>query len=249
MAKKKSGGLRFWRIVKRTLLFLFIAQLLYIVVLRWVNPPITITQIASVFAGDGLKRDYIGDDEIPAHMKLAVIASEDQLFPDHGGFDWKSIQKAMAYNKKKPGRVHGASTISQQVAKNVFLWQGRSWLRKGLEIYFTKMIEWVWGKERILSVYLNVIEMGRGIYGVEAAAQHYFKKGATQLTRREAALIAACLPAPKRFQPTAAGYVQRRAAWIGVQMNHLQGDPDVRRVAGMKVAKEKKVLNRKERKS
>jgi monofunctional glycosyltransferase len=239
MAKKKSGGSSFWRTVKRTLLILFLAQLLYIVVLRWIDPPVTLTQLGSVFAGDGLKRDYIADDAIPSHMKLAVIASEDQLFPDHGGFDWKSIEKAMAYNKKKPGRVRGASTISQQVAKNVFLWQGRSWLRKGLEIYFTKMIEWIWGKERILSVYLNVIEMGRGVYGVEAAAQHYFKKPAARLTRREAALIAACLPNPKRFQPTSGGYVQRRAGVIQAGMNFLQRDPDVRRVIGLKVKREK----------
>jgi monofunctional biosynthetic peptidoglycan transglycosylase len=235
MAKKgKKGSSRFWRIVKRTLLYLFIFQLLYIVVLRWVNPPITMTQLGAVFSGDGLKRDYVSGDEIPAHMRLAVIASEDQLYPDHGGFDWKSIEKAMAYNKRKPGRVRGASTISQQVAKNVFLWQGRSWIRKGLEIYFTKMIEWIWGKERILDVYLNVIEMGRGIYGVEAASQYYFHKPASQLSRREAALIAACLPNPKRFQPLAPGYVQRRGGWIVVQMNHLQGDADIRRVIGLK---------------
>ncbi|RYD90514.1 MAG: monofunctional biosynthetic peptidoglycan transglycosylase, partial [Sphingobacteriales bacterium] len=154
-------------------------------------------------------------------------------------FDWKSIEKAQEYNKKKPGRVHGASTISQQTAKNVFLWQGRSWLRKGLEVYFTKMIEWIWGKERILEVYLNVIEMGRGVYGVEAAAQHYFHKPAAQLTQREAALIAACLPNPKRFQPGNPGYVQRRAASIQANMNFLRRDLDVRRVIGAAAVKEK----------
>ncbi|RYY98948.1 MAG: monofunctional biosynthetic peptidoglycan transglycosylase [Chitinophagaceae bacterium] len=234
--KKRRG---FWRILKRTLLALFIAQLLYIVVLRWVNPPITLTQVGALIDGDGLKRDYVSRGEVPAHMRLAVISSEDQAFPDHGGFDWKSIEKAMDYNKKKPGRVRGASTISQQVAKNVFLWQGRSWVRKGLEVYFTKMIEWIWGKERILDVYLNVIEMGRGVYGVEAASQHYFGKPAAKLSRREAALIAACLPNPKRFMPTAGGYVQRRAGWIGTQMNFLQGDADVRRVTGLEVKSEK----------
>ncbi|RYZ18915.1 MAG: monofunctional biosynthetic peptidoglycan transglycosylase [Chitinophagaceae bacterium] len=240
MAKKKQQPPRFWRIVRRTLLVLFLAQLVYIVLLRWVDPPITLTQLGSVFAGDGLKRDYIADDAIPVNMKLAVIASEDQLFPDHGGFDWKSIEKAREYNDRKPGRVRGASTISQQVAKNVFLWQGRSWLRKGLEVYFTKMIEWIWGKERILSVYLNVIEMGRGVYGIEAAAQHYFKKPASALSRREAALIAACLPNPKRFQPSAGGYVQRRAASIQAGMNFLQRDADVQRVTGMAGKKEGK---------
>src|SRR4029078_6116591 len=128
------------------------------------------------------------------------IASEDQLFADHEGFDWKSIKKTMRYNARKPGRIRGASTISQQVAKNVFLWQGKSWFRKGLEVYFTFMIEVFWGKKRILEVYLNVIEMGDGIFGIEAAAQSYFGKPANTLSRQEAAMIAACLPSPKRYK-------------------------------------------------
>ncbi|WP_165917251.1 monofunctional biosynthetic peptidoglycan transglycosylase [Flaviaesturariibacter aridisoli] len=255
MSRNGKKGSRLWRIVKRTILVLFIAQLAYIVLLKWVDPPLTLTQLGAVIGGDGLKRDYIS--EVPVNMKLAVIASEDQLFPDHGGFDWKSIEKAQAYNKRKPGRVHGASTISQQTAKNVFLWQGRSWLRKGLEVYFTKMIEWIWGKERILEVYLNVIEMGRGVYGVEAAAQHYFGKPAAGLSRREAALIAACLPAPKRCQPANGGYVQRRASSIVANMAFLQRDPDVQRVIGLGTEKAetgvkenegKKGRNRKEKK-
>lgn len=142
------------------------------------DPPITFTQLGSVLTGDGLKRDYVDYDEMSPNIKLAVIASEDQIFPDHNGFDIKSIKKAMAYNEKKPGRIRGASTISQQVAKNVFLWQGRSWIRKGFEVYFTFMIELVWGKKRILEMYLNVAEMGKGIYGVEAASRAYFKKSA-----------------------------------------------------------------------
>jgi monofunctional biosynthetic peptidoglycan transglycosylase len=229
--KGKRKGSVIWRFIRWFFLILFIGQLLYIILLRWVNPPITLTQLGSVFAGDGLKRDYIPGDEIPPAMKLAVIASEDQIFPDHTGFDWKSIDKAMKYNKKKPNRIRGASTISQQVAKNVFLWQGRSWLRKGLEIYFTKMIEWIWGKRRIMDVYLNVIEMGKGIYGVEAAAQQYFKKSAAKLSRKEASLIAACLPAPKRFSPQPPSfYVSRRSAWIQAQMRYLERDPDVQTV-------------------
>ncbi|MDB5197124.1 MAG: mtgA [Flaviaesturariibacter sp.] len=248
--KKQSVGRRIWRFIKRLFLILFITQFLYIILLRWVNPPITLTQIGSLLDGDGLKRDYIDDDTIPYTMKLAVIASEDQVFPDHGGFDWKSIEKAMAYNKKKPNRVRGASTISQQVAKNVFLWQGRSWIRKGLEIYFTKMIEWIWGKKRILSVYLNVIEMGKGIYGIEAAAQHYFKKPAKSLTRKEASLIAACLPNPKRFIPTPPSFfVGNRSNWIQGQMRYLETDPDVvaviRKTEGP--AKEKPAPKQKER--
>jgi monofunctional biosynthetic peptidoglycan transglycosylase len=225
---KSSSGNPFWRWIKRIFIFLFVFQLFYIVILKWINPPFTLTQVGSLFGGDGLKRDYVNGDEISYQLRLAVIASEDQIFPDHGGFDWKNIKKAMEYNKKKPGRVRGASTISQQVAKNVFLWQGRSWIRKGLEIYFTKMIEWIWGKKRILEVYLNVIEMGKGIYGAEAAAQAYFNKPAAKLTRKEAALIAACLPNPKKYTvKPLSGYVATKSGWIQRQMRHLEGDPDV----------------------
>ena len=132
---------RIWWWTKRIFIILFIAQFVYIILLKWVNPPITITQFASWIGGHGLKRDYVSGKSISFNAKLAVIASEDQLFADHGGFDWKSIQKAMKYNEKKPGRIRGASTISQQVAKNVFLWQGKSFFRKGLEAYFTFIIE------------------------------------------------------------------------------------------------------------
>jgi monofunctional biosynthetic peptidoglycan transglycosylase len=222
---------RIWLWTKRLFLALFIAQLLYIIVLKWIDPPLTLTQLGSWVSGDGLKRDYVSGDEISSNLKLAVIASEDQIYPDHSGFDWKNIKKAMAYNEKKPNRVRGASTISQQVAKNVFLWQGRDWIRKGLEIYFTKMIEWIWGKERILEVYLNVIEMGKGIYGAEAAAQSYFGKPAKNLTRREAAMIAACLPNPKvlTVKPMHR-QVASRSSWVVGQMNYLQKDPDVQAV-------------------
>jgi monofunctional biosynthetic peptidoglycan transglycosylase len=163
--------LRVFRIIKRIFLILFFGQFIYIIALKWVDPPITFTQFWSWITGDGLKRDYVRYDQMSPNIKLAVISSEDQVFPDHNGFDFKSIKKAMAYNEKKPGRIKGASTISQQVAKNVFLWQGRSWIRKGFEVYFTFMIELLWSKQRILEMYLNVAEMGKGIYGVEAAFQ------------------------------------------------------------------------------
>ncbi len=225
----KKGSI--WKWVKRVFLFLFLAQLFYIIILKWVDPPITLTQLGSVFRGDGLKRDYVAGDDLSYNMKLAVISSEDQVFPDHDGFDWKSINKAMKNNERKPDRVKGASTISQQTAKNVFLWQGRSWVRKGLEVYFTKMIEWIWGKKRILEVYLNVIEMGRGIYGSEAAAQAYFKKPASKLTRREAAMIAACLPNPKKFTvKPLSRYVAGRCAWVQLQMRVLEADADVQAI-------------------
>jgi monofunctional biosynthetic peptidoglycan transglycosylase len=164
--------------------------------------------------------------------KLAVIASEDQLFPDHNGFDIKGIERALAFNKKKKGKkIRGASTISQQVAKNVFLWQGRSWFRKGLEVYFTFMIELVWSKERILEVYLNEAEMGKGIFGIEAAAKKYFKKPAARLTRTEAAMIAASLPNPVRYtvKPVST-YVSRKYPWVLRQMNNLDGDPDILKI-------------------
>lgn len=229
--KSKPGKTSFWTWVKRVVLALFILQLVYIIALKWMNPPVTLTQLQSLFTGNGLKRDYVSGDELSYNMKLAVVSSEDQVFPDHGGFDWKSIEKAMKYNKKKPNRIRGASTISQQVAKNVFLWQGRDWIRKGLEIYFTKMIEWIWGKERILDVYLNVIEMGKGIFGAEAAAQYYFKKPAKKLTRREAAMIAACLPNPKKYTvKPASSFVQAKSGWILQQMNNLEGDPDLQKI-------------------
>ena len=148
--KQPSPLLKIWRWTRKAFITLFLLQLLYIVLLRWVNPPITITQLVSWVSGHGLKRDYVSGNSISPNARLAVIASEDQLFPDHEGFDWKSIEKARKYNAKKPGRVRGASTISQQVAKNVFLWQGGGWFRKGLDVYFTFMIETLYNKKRIL---------------------------------------------------------------------------------------------------
>ena len=230
-SKSKSKRARIWTWIKKIFIILFLLQLFYIIVLKWMDPPFTLTQLYSLFSGDGLKRDYVNDDEISYNMKLAVVSSEDQIFPDHSGFDWKSIEKAMSYNKRKPNRIRGASTISQQVAKNVFLWQGRDWIRKGLEIYFTKMIEWIWGKKRILEVYLNVIEMGKGVFGAEAAAQQYFRKPAKKLTRREAAMIAACLPNPAKYTiKPPAPYVVVKSGWIMRQMNNLQGDSDLQKI-------------------
>ncbi|HZY79266.1 MAG TPA: monofunctional biosynthetic peptidoglycan transglycosylase [Cyclobacteriaceae bacterium] len=219
--------LRIWGWVWKTLSILFILHLFYILLLRWVNPPITTTQLSRWMNGDGLTRDYVGWDEISVPMKLAVISSEDQLFPFHNGFDWKSIQEAAQKNKKSK-RVRGASTISQQVAKNVFLWQGRSWLRKGLEVYFTFMIELAWGKKRILEVYLNVAETGKGTFGVEAAARKYFKKPASKLTQTEAAMIAAALPNPKRYTlKPVSSYVLSHYGHVVTQMNNLIFVPEV----------------------
>jgi monofunctional biosynthetic peptidoglycan transglycosylase len=214
--------------IKKILLWIFVIQLVYIFLCKWVDPPITITQITNSFEGEGLKRDYIGYNEMGRNIKLAVMASEDQLFADHDGFDMKSIEKAIEYNEKHPQKTRGASTISQQTAKNVFLWQHGGFFRKGLEVYFTFMIEMIWGKERILETYLNVAEMGPGIFGVQAASRKYFKKDAANLTQREAAMIAACLPNPKKFSvvPTSR-YVNKRATRIIQQMNNLSGDEEI----------------------
>jgi len=186
------------------------------------------TQLNSLLSGHGLHRDYVCTDKISPNARLAVIASEDQNFAEHNGFDWQSIEKARKYNEKHPHRVHGASTISQQVAKNVFLWQGRSWFRKGLEVYFTFMIEVLYSKQRILELYLNVIEMGDGVFGIEAASETYFSKHAKNLSQAEAAMIAASLPNPRRYKvKPMSKWVARRYPWVMNQMNLFTGDPAV----------------------
>ena len=225
--------MRVFRIIKKIFLVLFIGQFIYIIALKWIDPPITLTQFGSWITGEGLKRDYVRYDQMSPNIKLAVIASEDQVFPDHNGFDFKSIKKAMAYNEKKPGRIRGASTISQQVAKNVFLWQGRSWIRKGFEVYFTFMIELFWSKSRILEMYLNVSEMGKGLYGVEAASRNYFNKPARNLSRYEASLIAAALPNPVKYTvKPVSRYVSIRSRWVSRQMANIDRDQDVKAVVG-----------------
>ena len=218
-----------WRISKRVFLWMFILQFVYIILCKWVNPAITITQLVSVVEGDGLKRDYISYNEMGLNIKLAVMAGEDQLFPDHDGFDVKAIKKAIKYNEKHPAKTRGASTISQQTAKNVFLWQHGGYFRKGLEVYFTFMIEKIWGKKRILETYLNVAEMGPGIYGVQAAAKSYFNKDSKNLTRSEAAMIAACLPNPSVYTvKPLSRYVALRSARLLQQMNNLEDDEDIK---------------------
>lgn len=225
--RKRGLFRRLFRTFLKILLAGFLLSIIYVVLCKWVNPPITLTQLSSVITGHGLKRDYIDYNEMGENIKLAVLAGEDQLFPDHNGFDFKSIQKAMKHNQKSKS-LRGASTISQQVAKNVFLWQDRSYFRKALEVYFTFMIEEFWGKKRILEMYLNVAQTGDGIFGVEAAARYYFKKPAKDLTRKEAAMIASCLPNPVLFTiKPISSRVSYRYPWIMRQMNNLQGDKDI----------------------
>ena len=214
-----------WRWIKRIFIIGFISSFLYLLICKWVMPPITITQFVSLIEGNGLKRDYVSWDKISVNVKLAAIAAEDQLFTEHDGFDWTALKKSL--DSERGGTA--ASTISQQTAKNVFLWQGEStfmkYLRKGPEFYFTQLIEWIWGKERILEVYLNTIEMGKGIFGIEAAAQAYFKKPAKNLTRAEAAQIIACFPNPKKYSvKPLSKYVAGRSRNIMRQMYNIQDD-------------------------
>jgi monofunctional biosynthetic peptidoglycan transglycosylase len=221
--------------IYRFFIFLFISSLVYVIIIKLVEPPITITQITNAF-GLGLKRDYVSWNNMSYNIKLAALASEDQSFTDHSGFDWDAIEKSLRPKKKrKKSKIPiggGASTITQQTAKNVFLWQGGKYdkyIRKIPEVYFTFLIEWVWGKKRILEVYLNVIETGPGCFGVEAAAQHYFHKSAKNLSRTEAAMIVAGFPNPKKFT---ARPMTRRVSWrypqILREMNNIEGDEDVR---------------------
>jgi monofunctional biosynthetic peptidoglycan transglycosylase len=170
-----------------------------------------------------LKKKWTPLEKIAVNLQKAVIAAEDQNFISHSGFDTEAIKKALEHNRKWKGkRLRGASTISQQTAKNLFLWPSRSWLRKGLEAYFTLLIELLWSKKRILEVYLNIIETGEGMYGVEAASQHYFKKSAAKLNRQEAALLAACLPNPRKWSPTRpTAYLMKRQAWILRHLNQV----------------------------
>ena len=169
--------------------------------------------------------DWVSMNEISPWVALAVIAAEDQRFPDHWGLDFGAIQKALSHNEKHDNRIRGASTISQQTVKNLLLWDGKSWIRKGLEAGLTLTTEVVWTKRRILTVYLNIAEFGDGVFGVEEAAQRYFHKPASRLTMAEAALLAAVLPNPLRFRADApSGYVRSRQAWILRQMRQLGGE-------------------------
>jgi monofunctional glycosyltransferase len=234
---KKGARARVWKWTKRIFLFLFIAVHVYLLLLKWVNPPITLTQFNSMvggwFKGYSFHRDYVDMNEISPNVRLAAIASEDQLFPDHSGFDWDAIKKSLEKNEKKRKKIAGAgtSTISQQVAKNVFLWQGSGimkYVRKVPEAYFTKLTEWVWGKRRILEVYLNVAEMGKGIFGIEAASMAYFNKHAKDLSRAEAAMIIASLPNPKIYTvKPMSSWVAWRYRKILIQMHNIEDDPDI----------------------
>jgi monofunctional glycosyltransferase len=219
---------KIFRYLLKIILWLFILSIGFTIIYRFVPIPITPLMVIRLYeqAKDEKKelrlyKDWVSIKKISKHVPQAVVAAEDQKFLTHNGFDWEAMKTAWE-NNKKGKRVKGASTISQQTAKNVFLWPSRTMLRKGLEAYFTFLIELLWSKERIMEVYLNVIEMGEGIYGIEAASQTFFKKSAEKLSRNEAALIAAVLPNPRRWSPARpTPYIQGRQTWILRQMNNL----------------------------
>ena len=226
------------RIFARTLqflVFLFLLSILATLVLRWIPPPTTAVivehRIASLLSGHAYRvdRQWTPWNRISPSAALAVIAAEDQNFATHHGFDFESIQKAIDQHERGR-RLRGASTLSQQVAKNVFLWSGRSFIRKGFEAYFTILIELTWSKRRILEVYLNIVELGDGVFGFEAASRRYFQKPAASLSPEESAILAAVLPNPLRLKadrPSA--YVKERCAWILKQMDQLGGTSYVKR--------------------
>ena len=225
---KRSLPLRFIYFLAWLTLGFVLTSVAAVLVLRWVDPPTSAFMIADrlgswVGPSYPLRHEWTDWDRIAGTMKVAVIAAEDQTFPEHRGFDFKSIDKALE-ERERGRRVRGASTISQQVAKNLFLWSGRSWIRKGLEAYFTLLIETLWPKQRILEVYLNVAQFGRGIYGVSAASQTFFHKPAARLNSADAALLAAVLPNPVRLRVNAPSrYVRTRQQWIMSQMRGLGG--------------------------
>ena len=215
---------RVFRFLFKLVLGLFIFSILMVLIYKWMPVPYTpLMAIRAVeFPEEELKHDWVPIDEISRHLQLAVIASEDQNFNKHNGFDMEAIEKAIEQNKKGK-RVRGASSISQQTAKNVFLWPNRSWFRKGLEVYFTFLIETFWSKERILEVYLNSIEMGKSVYGAQAASVYWFKKDAANLSAYESAAIAAVLPNPREYRANpASNYIQGRKSWI-VRQTKLYG--------------------------
>ncbi len=205
-------------------------SMLQVLVLRFVDPPISsvmawryVEALADRDWGYRLHHQWRDLRAMAPSLPISLVAAEDQQFPNHRGFDLQAIEKARDHNARG-GRTRGASTISQQVAKNLFLWQGRSWLRKGLEVWYTLLIETLWPKQRILEVYANIAEFGDGIYGVEAAAQRYWGKSARQLSAAESARLAAVLPSPRRYSAAQPGpFVQRRAAWIQRQARQLGG--------------------------
>lgn len=221
---------RWWRWLVLPPLLLMLLSVIQVVALRFIDPPFSTVMVSRQLEAWGqgdwhfrVHYQWVDLDVMARSIPISLVAAEDQRFPLHGGFDLQAIEKARAHNAKGK-RLRGASTISQQVAKNVFLWQGRSWLRKGLEAWYTVLIELFWPKQRILEMYANVAEFGDGIYGVQAASRQFWNKDASRLSAAESARLAAVLPSPRRYSATQPGpFVQRRAAWIQRQARQLGG--------------------------
>ncbi|HUO12478.1 MAG TPA: monofunctional biosynthetic peptidoglycan transglycosylase [Caulobacteraceae bacterium] len=208
---KGQWGRRIRRVLVTLLAILLIGPVLAVIVYRFLPPPITILMIERAFQGQGIDHRWVPLSKMAPSLPKAAIAAEDARFCEHHGFDVSAIEKAMKHDDRHPNRIRGGSTISQQTAKNVFLWPDRSWVRKGFETYFTVLIEAIWGKPRIMEVYLNTVEMGPGVYGVEAAAQRYFHVSARSVTPAQAARLIAILPSPLKWQVIDPGsYVRRR---------------------------------------
>ncbi|MAG86208.1 monofunctional biosynthetic peptidoglycan transglycosylase [Zunongwangia profunda] len=211
---------KIFRFIAKVIGWFFLITFLLVLLFKWIPLPFTPLMAIRYFehSDEEIKHEWVPIEAISKNLQLAVICSEDQNFENHSGFDFEAIQKAIE-NNKKGKRVRGASTISQQTAKNAFLWPGRNYIRKGLEAYFTFLIEFLWSKERILEVYLNSIEMGKGVYGAQAAAQSWFGKDALNLSPSEAAAIAAILPNPRTYRANpASNYISQRKSWITQQM-------------------------------
>jgi monofunctional biosynthetic peptidoglycan transglycosylase len=219
--KQRSWLRRAGRFLVRAIALFLLVSVLMTAIYRWMPPPVTWLMLWRVVEGNWISKNWESYDNISPNLVRAVIAAEDAKFCEHDGFDWESIEKAWKRNQKAK-RIRGGSTISNQTAKNVFLWPDRTYVRKAAEFYFTGLIELMWTKKRILEVYLNVVEFGPGIYGAEAAAEAHFGKSAKDLTRREASLLAAVLPNPIRWsasKPT--GYIRSRAGTIQARMNDV----------------------------
>ena len=215
------------RLIWKIMLWFFGLSILSVIIFKWIPIPFTPLMVIRIieFKSDNqdaiYSHDWVPLEEISTNLQKAVIASEDGNFLKHNGFDFEAMQKAFK-NNQKGKKLKGGSTISQQTAKNVFLWQGRSYVRKGLEAYFTVLIELIWGKERIMEVYLNSIEMGNGVYGAEEAARYWYKTTAKDLTKREAAGIPAILPNPRKYKAmNSSPYIERRKDRIMRVMRHL----------------------------
>lgn len=237
MARSKTFVGRLWRAVACLVLLFALLSVLSVALLRWIDPPYSAfmaqRRLAAWATHDRsyeFRHVWVDLARISPNLPLAVVASEDQKFPQHWGFDVEAIEKAYQLNQHSH-RVRGASTISQQVAKNLYLWSGRSYFRKGLEAYFTLLIEGLWPKRRILEVYLNIAEFGDGIYGAEAASQRFFHRPASRLSRGDAALLAAVLPSPERYSAAVPSrYVLQRRDWILGQMQALGGPEMLREI-------------------